>query len=431
MNGPRDIERTLDLWLVDGPSVMPDRLFDAVLDRVERTPQRRLARLHLRLTEMNPRIRLYAAAAAALIVALAGIYLFNRAQAPNVGAPPSPTVSPTATPAIVDVPIALREVWMGPAQPIPSLDPGAGVTLNFTGLGDFYMTESASNVAHRLRSKVTAIDGLNGRVELTTDGADVDCQAGEVGVYRWSLSASGRALSLVATADDCASRLAAVPGTYWLMNCPTAADNCLGPVDAGTYSSQFFDPFVETGADWRPRFDVLNYTVPDGWTNVDDWPDFFRLRPTGAPDTTIIELVRDVVITKQGELCSEVPDPNLGTTAEDISAWLATAPGVVASDVQAVQIGGLNGARVDVSLDPAWTDTCPWSEGRPVHMLFTDRPDAEGFSWALETGFRSRLYFLDVGPGRAILINAAATTDDFDAFAAQAAPVIESFVFTR
>ena len=42
MNGQQDIERTLDAWFVDGPSVMPDRLFDAVLDQVERTGGNRL-----------------------------------------------------------------------------------------------------------------------------------------------------------------------------------------------------------------------------------------------------------------------------------------------------------------------------------------------------------------------------------------------------
>ena len=54
MTRPRDIERVLEAWFLDGPSHMPDRLFDAVLDRVERVPQRRLARLSLRFEKCLP-----------------------------------------------------------------------------------------------------------------------------------------------------------------------------------------------------------------------------------------------------------------------------------------------------------------------------------------------------------------------------------------
>ena len=50
MTRHRDIEPVLEAWFVDGPSEMPDRLFQAVFDQVERVPQRRLARLHLRFT---------------------------------------------------------------------------------------------------------------------------------------------------------------------------------------------------------------------------------------------------------------------------------------------------------------------------------------------------------------------------------------------
>ena len=41
MTRERDIERVLEAWLEPGPSEMPDRVFEAVLDRIEREPQRR------------------------------------------------------------------------------------------------------------------------------------------------------------------------------------------------------------------------------------------------------------------------------------------------------------------------------------------------------------------------------------------------------
>jgi hypothetical protein len=98
MNRERDIERVLDAWLQPGPTVMPDRLFDDVLERIERQPQRRLARLQLRITTMRP-ITLFAAAAAIAVALGAGIILLGRPSTSDVGAPTtSPTTSPTTAP---------------------------------------------------------------------------------------------------------------------------------------------------------------------------------------------------------------------------------------------------------------------------------------------------------------------------------------------
>jgi hypothetical protein len=433
LNGRRDIVRVLDAWFVDGPAVMPDRLFDAVFDQVERVPQRRLARLRMRFAEMSPRIRLYSLAAAGLAVALVGIYLFNRAPVSTPGATNGPSAAPSATPTAPPttgaVPLALREIWMGGPRPLPGIVAGAGVALTFSGSSEFWMSQAAASTSDRMISVAAAVDA--NRISLTTNSNVADCEIGDVGTYTWALNPSGRILTLTAESDACAVRQSSVPGTYWLMDCPTEGDNCLGPLDAGTYSSQFFDPFIGQSDVWRPRFDVLNYTVPDGWVNVDDFPDFFHLRPAGAPDTTIIEFVRDVVLANQGETCSELQDPSLGTTAADIAGFIADASGVVSTTPEPVSVGGLEGVRIDVELDPTWTETCPWSEGRPVRALLTDRPAAEGFAWALEPGWRNTLYLLDLGDGRAMMISVSAATADFDAFVLQATPVIESLVITR
>jgi Tol biopolymer transport system component len=112
MNGHRDIERTLDAWFVDGPSMMPDRLFDAVLDQVERVPQRRLARLSVRYAEMNPTIRLFTVLAAALLVIVAAVALSGGGSPSPVRSTPTeaaPTPSPTtsASPTTPPAPVGL------------------------------------------------------------------------------------------------------------------------------------------------------------------------------------------------------------------------------------------------------------------------------------------------------------------------------------
>ena len=88
MNRHPDIDRTLEAFFLDGPSQMPDRLFQAVLDQVERVPQRRLTRLKLRFTDMSTTARWIAAGAAAVLVVGVGfafkavkinhLYLFRR-----------------------------------------------------------------------------------------------------------------------------------------------------------------------------------------------------------------------------------------------------------------------------------------------------------------------------------------------------------------
>src|SRR3954447_2419751 len=87
MRRDRDIERVLDRWFVDGPTQMPDQFFDAVLDRVDRIPQRRLARLQTRLLDMHLNLRLVAAAATIIVVAGFGAVWFNQSRGVAVAGP--------------------------------------------------------------------------------------------------------------------------------------------------------------------------------------------------------------------------------------------------------------------------------------------------------------------------------------------------------
>lgn len=427
MNGRRDIERTLDIWLVDGPSVMPDRLFDAVLDRVERTPQRRLARLTLRLTEMNPRIRLFTLAAAGLLVALVGLYLFNRmAPDSNVGASPSPAATPTL-PASTAMPAAIEGIWIGGPRELAGLDADAGRVLTFQSNGDFVVRASANDPANRIRSAVAGA-GVD-RVTLSSKPADIDCGEGDAGTYTWSISADGQTLTLAADgADGCSVRQSALPGDWELVDCPTADDNCLGTIAAGSHPSHFFDPQIGPGESWTPRYAAITYTVPDGWVNVEDWPDFYRLAPSAAKDEASIFFVRDVVLSSRADLCSDAADPDAATTPEAISAALPV-PGLTASRPEAVTIGGLAGFSIDVELDASLATSCPFSEGRPHQELLTDRDSGEGFSFGIEGDLRQRLYLLEVEPGRTTLVVVEATQAGFDAFVDDAAAIVESLTF--
>ena len=100
MNGDRDLDRVLERWLSEGASEMPDRLFDAVTDRIERVPQARVARLHLRFFDMKRYQRFAAAGAAVLLIAIGGSAVLARLSDRNDGVSPAPpTTLPSSSPA--------------------------------------------------------------------------------------------------------------------------------------------------------------------------------------------------------------------------------------------------------------------------------------------------------------------------------------------
>ena len=102
MNERSDMDRVLTHWFADGPSEMPDRVVDLVADRIGRQRQRRPWRLPWRPFDMNSAIKLGAAIAAVLVLAVAGWNLLPRSSGqvgqPGPAASPSPTASPTPSP---------------------------------------------------------------------------------------------------------------------------------------------------------------------------------------------------------------------------------------------------------------------------------------------------------------------------------------------
>ena len=109
MTGHNDTERILDAFLAPEHDQLPDRVVDAALTEIARTPQRRALRVPWRFPLM-PQLLRYAVVAVVL-VAVAGVggaLLFTRSgnAGPGAVAPeptptptPAPTAAPTATPA--------------------------------------------------------------------------------------------------------------------------------------------------------------------------------------------------------------------------------------------------------------------------------------------------------------------------------------------
>jgi hypothetical protein len=92
----RDVTRIVRSWLDEGVTQLPDRVLDAVLDQLPATPQRRADWLARRFPRMNTFVRIAAAAAAVILVAIVGIKLLPLGGVGGPGVSPTPTASETA-----------------------------------------------------------------------------------------------------------------------------------------------------------------------------------------------------------------------------------------------------------------------------------------------------------------------------------------------
>jgi hypothetical protein len=433
MTRNRDIERVLDRFYAEGPSEVPDRLVIGVIDRIERLPQRRLATQMTRFATMNSTIRL--AAAAAIVVAVAGIGAFAMSQRDNVGPPASPSPGPSSgsspTFQAAAVPRPLQGRWVGaprvvpeaPEPPIRNALIISDVQLGFALVGQGTSKQFPSTAA------LTA----PGQLRLRGASTDGGCKPRDEGTYSFSLDASGTALTLTPIADACGPRAAALAGDWAHVGCTDDQGWCLGVLAPGTHHSTIFDPFVPESA-WTFRWGVLAYSAPAGWMNDEDCAWCYRLSQLGAPENTNINVWSEAVPHVQADQCTQAPEPGVGRTADAIVTWLASLPGLVTSTPTPVTIGGLSGEQIDLSVAPAWTASCDYAStpGLPLVSTFSAPTAGDGFDWNIQGEGHTRIIALDLGDGRAVVINIEAQNQaDYDALLPGAMDVVNSFMFER
>ena len=445
MSSTRDFDDIARAWLDLMPDEAPERVIADVLNAVAKAPQVR-SPWRWRPWRSSPMNRLPVVLAAAVVVAVAGALLVSRSGTPpTVGSSPSPapstgstasSVPPSGSPAAsgssplagAAVPEALRHRWMGGTNSL--VQTGAGSTL-VIGAEGFAVAEATSGNAPVLTASAAAT--ADDQIRLSTAGLSARCDVGQAGTYTWSLSPSGRVLSFYAADDACATRDNAVRGTWWLMGCKDATDNCLGDLDAATYQSQSVNFAHPGGASWAPEFGALTYRVPDGWANDADWPNRFDLTTQSAyaqatPQTGTTEGIAidaDAHAEDQVRACSGVP-----TTAEQApNAFLAylrgSAPGLVVGTSTAITVDGRAGWYADLSLKDA--DVRPCDSDRVVEYLVTGNGPQRDYE-AVVPGHRSRLILLPGSSGLvAIVIDAEAAR--FDAVVAESMPIVASLHF--
>jgi hypothetical protein len=120
MNGHIDAERILDAYLAPEADRLPDRVLDAALADIARTPQRRALRVPWRFPTMPALSRATGIAAVALVaVVSAGGLLYVNSKGPG-----GPGDSPTATTAVTAAPTAALTAAPTPGPTVAAVPPG-------------------------------------------------------------------------------------------------------------------------------------------------------------------------------------------------------------------------------------------------------------------------------------------------------------------
>ena len=94
-----DFDRTARAWLEEGPAQLSDRVLQAALDEIHVTRQRRAWWPARRLSPMHTATKVAIAAAAVVVLAIAGLELLPGGGPGGPIATPTPTPSPTPSPA--------------------------------------------------------------------------------------------------------------------------------------------------------------------------------------------------------------------------------------------------------------------------------------------------------------------------------------------
>ena len=195
--------------------------------------------------------------------------------------------------------------------------------------------------------------------------------------------------------------------------------DCQGPLEPGQYRATYFDPTIE--------FEIAS----PGWT----WSyvgNFVMLATNEAAEgysSDVINFFLDPAIASQD--CEDGVEPGVGRSVDDLVAWLRTAPGLTTSDQTPVTVGGLDGVRLDLELDPDWDRTCFYSEGKPVVPLVYSSAFPGGYNWAIGRRMSMRWYVLGAG-NRVIIVDIEDNPDGLsrDDLFRTGTEIVESMVFS-
>lgn len=410
----------------EGQTPLPDAIRDAIRAELPKTKQVGPLVGLARFPTMSNPFKIGIAAAVIGLAAIIGLTYYNTQVGPSPTATPSSSPSPGAG---SDLPDELRYAFLGPAKSIPGLPEVQGAILNFTGPSFVY------DAGRGLMQATASLAGPGQLRLVSIRSGSSGCELDDEGVYHYSLSAGGTVLTLDEGTDDCAARAIALPGDWQRSNCRNPDNACLGNLQAGTHSSYFFEPRLD--GPWEARFGAFTYTVPEGWAAVSDWPDTYGLTTQAVYDT----IQGDDCVDCSGDLdtltilsdpgaanpdCAETNVEGVGSSAEELVAWMSGHPGLVVSAHHSMTVGGFPSIGIFVEPATDWTGTC--DEENPFVAVPVFYHDG-GYHWALKAGDRWQVYLVDIGDGHTVAVITDSAPGNLDALYEETLPIIDTFDF--
>ena len=216
-------------------------------------------------------------------------------------------------------------------------------------------------------------------------------------------------------------------------DCPNPrGGGCLGLLPAGEQRTTTFEP-------------GFSYTVPVGWTNMEDLRGNFLLfrqqdspsgdfrhfrsqdREAGAPARHFLGIYRNVHAAALD--CDELWQGHVGTTPAELVAWYQTVPGLIVSEPRAVTVGGFDGLQIDLSLEPA-AGACRFDGHAAVPLIIGN--GISRLHHGIAEGRDVRLVFLEWGHGNITLeIASVEGQRSAEEFRSQLEPILDSLVFAQ
>lgn len=140
MSSDRNVARVVESWLEEGPTVLPDRVLDAVEARLPATHQRRAGWLARRVPIMSSNtFRFGLAVAVVIVVAIVGYQLLPSGGTGGPQATPTPTVAPTvaatASPSPTPVSAAFPRLGEVPTGRTSMILAGVRLSMDFPTAG--------------------------------------------------------------------------------------------------------------------------------------------------------------------------------------------------------------------------------------------------------------------------------------------------------
>jgi hypothetical protein len=196
---------------------------------------------------------------------------------------------------------------------------------------------------------------------------------------------------------------------------------CLGPLEPGTYQTSLFTP-------------AFRYTVPQGWVNAEDLTGNFWLyrlvdSQQGSAGGSYVSVYSGIRASSTSDDCPEEAQPDVGTSPEDLVAWFQSRLGLRVTRPNQVEVGGLDGLVVDITLRRGYRGMCPWSEGQPVGPLIIGSGISQLYHVVLR-GLTVRLIFLRWGETN-VTIEITSVHEQLAPwrYFALTAPIVESLKF--